>query len=84
MPIGFPDKEVDYYAKIEIMRWDTGFLNKRLVCRLPVYDNLQVVLDYYDIFAYVKLKPPLPQHGHIVVPEFKRRYPKAFQDVLPT
>ena len=82
--IGFPDKEVDYYAKIEIMRWDTGFLNKRLVCRLPVYDNLQVVLDYYDIFAYVRLKPPLPQHGHIVVPEFRNRYPNAFRDVLPT
>ena len=66
------------------MRWDKGYTNRRLICRLESHDNLGIVLDNYDVQAYVLLSAPTPTQGHILYAGDKKMYPKAFTDLLPT
>ena len=82
--IGFKDKHLPYYAMIRALRWDKGYKNKRLICKLETHGNAGIVLDHYDVFAYVRANAPTPGEGHILYAGDKAMYPKAFRDLLPS
>ena len=55
--VGFPDKTKPYYARIKVAKWNNknpkSPVRKQLLCHVETHGNLTIILDQYDIFAYV-------------------------------
>ena len=80
--IGFPDKVHPYYVHLKAVRWNTKNSRRRIICHVLSHGNLAVVLDAYDIYAYVINHNPTPAEGHILYQGDIAMFPKAFDNLL--
>ena len=70
------------YVPITALGFDKG-RNSRMKIKVLTHPELKViVLDAYDVMAYVVTKAPSLDRGHILTLDDRSRYPAAWERVL--
>ena len=82
--IGFPDKTLCYFIPIRIGDWVAARSKLKVYAYLITHGNKKIILDYYDLMAYVLLTAPTPMEGHILSSTDNDLYPAAWRDLFPS
>ena len=78
--IGFPDLVKPYFVPIRIGDWDNQ-RKTRVKAYVTTHSNKLIILDYFDIFAFV-VPQVTPSSGHVLDIADKDRYPRAWVDLI--
>ena len=78
--LGFPDKVKPYYVPIRIGTWNNR-RHTQLKAYVVSHSNKCIVLDYFDVYAYVKTTV-LPEEGYVLDETDKTTYPRAWIDLI--
>ena len=81
--VGFEDLSKDYFVPIKI----STFISKRQLkvnASMPTHGNKRLILDNYDLVAFVSLDQPCATTSHVLSEADKAKYPNAWRNLFPS
>jgi len=80
--VGFDDPNTTYFVPIKIGMFVS---NKKLKVNATVitHGNKRLILDNYDLVAYVSLQVPNGKNDRVLTLEDKARFPNAWRNLIP-